>query len=100
MSAALFYSGPTVLELLDRELLQPEIITRLAENYLAAPWLHTYTLGFGLVVDVAAAIEAYPLARPILASSLVSPRVKRSTLRTAILLARPQKEGAPLKNAA
>ncbi|WP_162560967.1 hypothetical protein [Methylobacterium durans] len=43
----------------------------------------------GLMLDVAAAIEAYPLARAILASSLVSVRVKRSTLSTAILLARP-----------
>ncbi|AWN43658.1 hypothetical protein [Methylobacterium durans] len=86
-------SRPTVLELLDRGLLRPEAVARLADNYLAAPGLrtHAHTLSLGLVLDVAAAIQAYPLAGAILASALVSPRVKRSAVGTAILLARPQK---------
>ena len=84
-------SRPTVLELLDRGLLRPEAVARLADNYLAAPGLRTHTLSLGLVLDVAAAIQAYPLAGAILASALVSPRVKRSAVGTAILLARPQK---------
>ena len=84
-------SSPTVLELLDKGIVQPEAVSQLAEDYLAAPGLGTRTLVLGLVLDVPAAIQAYPLAGPILKSSLVSPRGKQSMLHTAILLARPAK---------
>ena len=83
--------SPTVLELLDKGAVQPEAVSRLVEDYLAAPGLGTRTLALGLVLDVPAAIQAYPLAGPVLKSSLVSPRGKRSMLHTAILLARPAK---------
>ncbi|GEP04786.1 hypothetical protein MOX02_28240 [Methylobacterium oxalidis] len=80
-----------MLELLDRGLLRPEAVARLVDNYIAAPELRTHTLVLGLVLDVAAALQAYPLAGAVLASSLVSSRVKRSTVGTAILLARPRR---------
>ena len=84
-------SSATVLELLDKGIVQPEAVSQLVENYLAAPGLGTRTLVLGLVLDVPAAIQAYPLAGPILKSSLVSSRGKRSMLHTAVLLAQPQK---------
>jgi hypothetical protein len=61
MSAALS-STPSVLELLEAGTVKPEAVTSLAETYLAAPGLRTYTLVLGLMLDVAAAIQAYPLA--------------------------------------
>jgi hypothetical protein len=90
MSAALS-STPSVLELLEAGAVKPEAVTSLAETYLAAPGLRTYTLVLGLVVDVAAAIQAYPLARAMMRSSLASSRAKRATVATAIMLARPQR---------
>lgn len=83
--------NPTVLELLKSGAVKPEAIVRLAETYLATPGLRLYTLAFGFVLDIAAAVQAYPIARAIADSSLASFRAKRATVTTAIILARPEK---------
>lgn len=83
--------NPTVLELLDRGAVTPEAIVRLAETYLSTPGLRLYTLAFGFVLDITAAVQAYPIARAVADSSLSSFRSKRATVTTAIMLASPEK---------
>ena len=83
--------NPTVLELIETGAVKPETVSSLAETYLGTPGLRIYTLGFGLILDVTAAIHAYPLAQAIKDSSLTSFRAKRSMVATAIMLARPER---------
>lgn len=84
-------SFPTTGDLVKAKAITADDLELLVTTYLAAPSEAPLPLGPEHRINVAAAIEAHPQARAALADPAAREGWRKTMLRTAILLARPEK---------
>jgi hypothetical protein len=82
---------PTVSELRKAAEITDQEIDAAVDAYLADPRARPFHFASGYEIDVAAAIERHMPAKIALADADRTPKFKRNTVRTAILLAHPVK---------
>lgn len=84
--------NPTVGELFKAKAVTDEQVNAALEAYLAKPETDdAHPIADGYVLDLAAAVGGHGWASQVVGNPESSPGLKRSAVRTAILLARAQK---------
>jgi hypothetical protein len=84
-------SSPTTGELLETEIVTEDDLWRAAEAYLIDPETTLVLIGADYRLNLQAAIDASVLAKDLLSRPDADDHLKRAAVRTAILLARPEK---------
>ena len=82
---------PTAGELFKAKAILEEDVRAAVDVFMADPSLTTLLMGEGYAIDLHAAVSASPFALGMLEDPEIKEASKRSTVRTAILLARPTK---------
>ena len=82
---------PTTSELLKAEAISEDNVQAAVSAYMADPSAQSVDLGSGYTSDLQAAIAASVLAKDLLSKPLPDEYLKRAAVRSAILLARPEK---------
>ena len=82
---------PTIGELLKAEVLASDEICAAVDAWLEKPDAGPYPVGGGYLLDLAAAVRSHPFSNAVLSGGHATPSRKRKAVRTAILLARPEK---------
>ena len=81
----------TISSLLARGLISNADITAAVEAYLSDPETTTYRLGNQFALDLSAAVAAHPFTVKALKQGKAGVSARRAAVRTALLLARPEK---------
>lgn len=81
----------TISSLLARGKISTADIAAAVDAYLADPETTAYPLGNQFVLDLSAAVAAYPFTVKTLQRGKVGVSARRAALRTALMLARPDK---------
>jgi hypothetical protein len=84
-------SSPTTGELLETGIVTEDDLWRAAEAYLIDPETTLVLIGADYRLNLQAAIDASVLAKDLLSRPDADDHLKRAAVRTAILLARPEK---------
>ena len=82
---------PTTGELFKAKAILNEDVDAAVDAFMADPTLTAFLMGDGYVLDLAAAVQANPFAKRMLADPAMRDALKRTAVRAAILLARPVK---------
>ncbi|GAA0278117.1 hypothetical protein LNAOJCKE_4530 [Methylorubrum aminovorans] len=80
--------NPTVGELFKAKAVTDDEVNAAVEAYLAKPETDAHPIADGYSLDLAAAVAEHGWASQVVANPESSPGLKRSAVRTAILLAR------------
>ncbi|QIJ76170.1 hypothetical protein GU700_17170 [Methylobacterium sp. NI91] len=83
--------NPTVGELFKAKAVTDEQVNAAVEAYLVKPETDAHLIADGYVLDLGAAVAGHGWASQVVANPESSPGLRRSAVRTAILLARAQK---------
>ncbi|KAB1071584.1 hypothetical protein [Methylobacterium planeticum] len=83
--------NPTTEELLEAEVITWDRPWQAIEMFVADPEMDSLNLGASYSSNVHAAIDASVLAKDLLLKPSIDDHLKRAAVRTAILLARPEK---------
>ncbi|CAO4186240.1 hypothetical protein CLBKND_04929 [Methylorubrum aminovorans] len=83
--------NPTVGELFKAKAVTDDEVNAAVDAYLAKPETDAHTIADGYALDLAAAIAGHGWASQVVGNPESSPGLKRSAVRTAILLARAEK---------
>ncbi|WP_336490490.1 hypothetical protein [Methylobacterium nigriterrae] len=82
---------PTAGELFKTKALTDGDVRAAVEAYMADPTTTLFVFGEGYGLNLAEAVRSYEWARQTVASAEASGHLKRAAVRTATLLARPEK---------
>jgi len=85
-------TGPTISELVKQGAILAADVHEAADAFLTDPTMTVAALTAGYVINVAAAVRRDRLARAILRSPTTAWPARQAAVRTAILLARPEKQ--------
>ena len=83
--------NPTTGELYKAKAVTEEDVVGAVDAFMADQTMAAFRFGNGYQIDLAAAVEAHGWARAAMAADDVIVHVQRTAVRTAILLARPEK---------
>ena len=83
--------SPTTSKLLEAGAISEDDVWQAVETFITDPATGMVHLGSGYSLDLHAAIEASVLAKDLLSKPDADDHLKRAAVRTAILLARPEK---------
>ncbi|WP_264045469.1 hypothetical protein [Methylobacterium flocculans] len=83
--------NPTTGELYKAKTLTEEDVGAAVDAFIADPTTTLFVFGDGYRLDLAAAVRDHAWASTTVASGDATPHLKRAAVRTAILLARPEK---------
>lgn len=84
-------ANPTIGELFKAKAVTPEDVAAAVDAFMADPTTTLFMLGEGYGVDLAAAVAAQAWATREMANPDATEHIRRHAVRTAILLARPDK---------
>lgn len=84
-------TGPTISELVKQGVILAADVHEVADAFLTDPTISIVALAAGYVVNVAAAVRRDRFARAILRETTIAWPARQAAVRTAILLARPEK---------
>ncbi|CAO4156498.1 hypothetical protein [Methylorubrum aminovorans] len=85
-------ANPTVGELFKAKAVTDEQVNAAVDAYLARPETDAHPIADGYLLDLGAAVAGHGWASQVVANPESSPGLKRGAVRTAILLARAQRD--------
>ncbi|KAB1068747.1 hypothetical protein [Methylobacterium planeticum] len=83
--------SPTIGELYKAKAITADDVVAAVEAYMADPTTTLFVMGEGYGLNLSEAVRSHPWSRTTVASAEASDHLKRAAVRTAILLARPEK---------